>query len=65
MEEVLSAVRANMRGLRAPSHHEKVFKDECMFSFESPESPGGLFINLRTFQVRRRHAFDYLMPPRG
>ena len=56
MEEVLSAVRANMRGLRAPGHHEMVFKDECMFSFESPESTGGLYINLRTFQVCRASA---------
>ena len=49
--EALDAVRAHMRGLRPPGHHEKVFKDECMFSFSSPESPGGLYINLKTFQV--------------
>jgi Variant UBP zinc finger len=24
-----------------------------MFSFDTPESPGGVFINLCTFQVRR------------
>ena len=48
----MSAVRAHMRGLKAPGHHDKVYKDECMFSFSTPESPGGLYINLRTFQVR-------------
>lgn len=49
---VLDAVRAGMRGLRPPSHHDKVYKDECMYSFDSPESPGGLFVNLRSYQVR-------------
>ncbi len=51
-EDTLTAVRAGMRGLKPPGHYEKVFKDECMFSFDSPESPGGIYINLKTFQVR-------------
>ena len=51
MEEAIAAVRAHMRGLRPPGHHDKVYKDECMFSFATPESPGGLYINLKTFQV--------------
>lgn len=51
-EHVLDAVRAGMRGLQAPGHFDKVYKDECMFSFDTPESPGGLYINLKSWQVR-------------
>ncbi len=51
-EEVLDKVRGGMRGLHPPGHYEKVYKDECMYSFDTPESPGGLFVNLRSFQVR-------------
>ena len=50
-EELLARARAAMRAIKAPGHHDKVYKDECMFSFDTPESPGGLFINLRTWQV--------------
>ena len=50
-EEPLARVRAAMRGLKAPGHYDKVYKEECMYSFDTPESPGGLFVNLRTWQV--------------
>jgi ubiquitin carboxyl-terminal hydrolase 5/13 len=52
-EPVLDAVRAGMRGLQPPKHFDKVYKDECMFSFDTPESPGGLFVNLKTYQVQK------------
>lgn len=52
-EAVLDAVRAGMRGLQPPKHFDKVYKDECMFSFDTPESPGGLFVNLKTYQVQQ------------
>lgn len=50
-EEVLDKVRAGMRGLQPPGHYDKVYKDECMYSFDTPESPGGLYVNLKSFQV--------------
>jgi ubiquitin carboxyl-terminal hydrolase 5/13 len=50
-EAVLDAVRAGMRGLQPPKHFDKVYKDECMYSYDTPESPGGLFINLKSYQV--------------
>lgn len=50
----LDAVRSGMRGLRPPAHYDKVYKDECMYSFDTPESPGGLYVNLKTYQVRVR-----------
>jgi hypothetical protein len=51
MSDLLSAAVA---GLRKPTVHDKVYKDECMFSFDRPESEGGLYLNLRTFQARCR-----------
>lgn len=50
-EDVLDKVRAGMRGLQAPGHFDKVYKNECMYSFDTPESPGGLYVNLKTWQV--------------
>ena len=38
-------------GLRAPGPQEKVWKDECAFSFATPLSAGGLYVNLATFQA--------------
>ena len=52
-EEVLNKVRKGMQGMKPPGHYDKVYKEECMFSFETPESPGGLYVNLRTYQVPR------------
>ncbi|KAG2483306.1 hypothetical protein HYH03_017809 [Edaphochlamys debaryana] len=39
-----------MRTVKVPAYHDKVYKDECMFSYDSPESPGGLYVNLSTLQ---------------
>ena len=30
----------------------RVHKDECVYSFDTPFSPGGLYVNLSTWQVR-------------
>eukprot|EP00877_Chromochloris_zofingiensis_P014486 jgi/Chrzof1/9291/UNPLg00258.t1 len=49
-EDVLQQVRSHMQGLRPPGHYDKVHKEECMYSFDTPESPGGLYVNLKTFQ---------------
>jgi ubiquitin carboxyl-terminal hydrolase 5/13 len=50
-DSTLDAIRASMGGLQRPGPYQMVYKDECMFSFDSPESQGGLYINLRSFQV--------------
>lgn len=34
-EEVLSLVRPNFSKVKAPSTYDKVYKDECMFSFDT------------------------------
>jgi hypothetical protein len=52
-QQAIDGVRAHMRSVKSPSPHEKVYKEECMFSYDTPESPGGIFINLQSFQVPR------------
>lgn len=39
-----------MAGLKAPQHYDKVFKDECVYTCDTPFSEGGLAVNLRTWQ---------------
>lgn len=34
---------------RVPKQGDKVYKDECILSFDSPESENGIFISLKTF----------------
>jgi ubiquitin carboxyl-terminal hydrolase 5/13 len=38
-----------MSKLKMPRAYDKIFKDECMFSFDSPYSDDGLYVNLVTF----------------
>lgn len=47
---VLEAVRAAMADVAVPGPRDKVYKDECVYSFCSPESPGGLLTCLKTWQ---------------
>ncbi|KAG2446804.1 hypothetical protein HYH02_008364 [Chlamydomonas schloesseri] len=49
-EATLAAVRAHMKSVRIPGFHDKVYKDECVFSYDDPESPGGLYVSLSSFQ---------------
>lgn len=46
MDAVLEAVPT----VRVPFQRDRVYKDECMFSFDTPESPGGLYTSLTTWQ---------------
>jgi len=46
---VLAAIRAGMGSVRAPGSHDKVYKDECLYSFDTPFSPDGLYVNLKTW----------------
>jgi len=48
-EALLDQVRAGMRGLTAATAYDKVYNDECVLSFDTPLSPGGLYVSLRTF----------------
>ena len=48
-EDDLNAIRGAMRGLRAPGAYDRVFNDECMFSFDTPFSPEGLYVSLTSY----------------
>ena len=50
-EEVLASIRTAMRGLRAAGAYDKVVNDECMFSFDTPFSESGLYVNLNSYQA--------------
>ena len=51
-EAALEVVRAAMKQapVRTPQSHDRVYKEECMFSFDTALSPGGLYLNLATWQ---------------
>jgi ubiquitin carboxyl-terminal hydrolase 5/13 len=42
-------VNHNHSALQAPGPHDKVYKDECVVSFDSPESDDGLYVCLQTW----------------
>lgn len=45
-EAVLSRVRSQLASVKVPTNYDKVYKDECMYSFADFESENGLFINM-------------------
>lgn len=47
---ILQAIHECFSSARVPVPSDQVFKDECMFSFDTPLSKGGLFISLNTWQ---------------
>jgi ubiquitin carboxyl-terminal hydrolase 5/13 len=48
-EEILAIVRSHFGSLKIPSPHDKVYNDECAYSFASPFSEGGLYVNILSF----------------
>lgn len=47
-EAAANAVRRVMSTLKVPNPHDKVYKNECAYTFDSPESDGGLYLNVAT-----------------
>ena len=52
-ESTLEVVRGAMRASppRVPGPRDHVHKDECAFSFDTPLSPGGVYISLVSWQA--------------
>ena len=46
---VLPTILLEMAKIRIPTPSDKVFKDECLYSFDTPFSDEGLYVNLSTF----------------
>jgi hypothetical protein len=49
VSKVLSVIRGEISKVKIPGTYDKVYNDECMVSFDSPFSDGGLFVNMSTF----------------
>lgn len=47
--EVLPLLRGEMSKMRIPHTRDKVYKDECVYTFDSPYSDSGLYVNTITF----------------
>ena len=47
-EDVLTVIRDELSKLCVPGSHDKCYKDECLVSFDSPYSEGGLYVNMAT-----------------
>jgi len=46
---VVEEIRKHLAQVNVPNPGSSVYKEECMFSFDTPESENGLFVNLSTF----------------
>lgn len=42
----MDIIKENLSRIKVPGVADKVFKDECFYSFDSPESPTGLYVCL-------------------
>lgn len=49
LETLVTILRAEIAKIKMPHSSDKVYKDECMYSFDSPFSEGGLYVNLQNF----------------
>ncbi|KAL4312415.1 hypothetical protein GQ457_01G049530 [Hibiscus cannabinus] len=51
MEEInpMELLRSNLSRVRIPEPTNRIYKQECCLSFDSPRSEGGLFVDMNTF----------------
>jgi ubiquitin carboxyl-terminal hydrolase 5/13 len=49
MSEIKSLIEKYSTSAKIANEHDKVYKDECMFSFDTSESEQGLFVCLNKF----------------
>lgn len=45
----MEELRQHLKQIRVPNQNDKVYKDECVFSFDNPESDTGLYVSLNSF----------------
>lgn len=51
MEQFLSSAKTYLSKVKVADDRSSVYKDECAYSFTTPEFAGGLYINLHTLQA--------------
>ncbi|XP_019864761.2 ubiquitin carboxyl-terminal hydrolase 5 isoform X1 [Aethina tumida] len=45
----MELLQLHLQRIKVPTQHDKVHKDECVYSFDNPETPTGLYVSLSTF----------------
>lgn len=46
--------------IRIPQKNDRIYKDECVYSFDTPDSPTGLYVNLTSFLgLGQEYVLDY------
>ena len=63
-DETLAAIRKVMHQVKAPGAFDVVHNDECLFSYDTPFSPGGLYVSLASW-AGAGEAFVALQRSRG
>ena len=48
-DEIKSLVEKYSKEAKIAGDYDKVYKDECVYSYDTPESQNGLFVCLKTF----------------
>merc|ERR1712227_584051 len=48
-KKMSGSLQPHLLKIRSPFGGEKVYKDECLFSFDTPESENGLYICMNSF----------------
>lgn len=58
-DESLAILRSNIPNMKLVTKHDKVYKDECIYSFDTPYSDNGLFLNIITLQSYGKDYINY------
>ncbi|GAB4846306.1 ubiquitin-specific protease ubp14 [Ancistrocladus abbreviatus] len=58
MVDAMEMLRANLSRVRIPEPTNRIFKEDCCVSFDTPKSEGGLFVDMNSFLAFGR---DYVM----
>ncbi|XP_076283534.1 ubiquitin specific protease 5 [Lasioglossum baleicum] len=45
----MEELRTHLPTIRRPEKHDKIYKDECVYSFDTPDSLTGLYVSLTSF----------------
>lgn len=56
----MEALCVQLPKIRVPCDNQAIYKDECVYSYDNPETPTGLYVSLTTFLgFGRDYVFDY------
>lgn len=58
MEVLKATVEKNSGSFRIPNPRSKIYKEECMYSFQTIDSPQGIYLDLNSWMS---YSPDYLM----